>query len=47
VVGVPGRRIGWVGRAGVPLVPKGDRWVCPRTGAEYLLTGDLLSELED
>ena len=47
VVGVPARRIGWVGRAGVPLVPKGDgRLVCPRTGSAYVLTGDLLSELE-
>jgi acetyltransferase-like isoleucine patch superfamily enzyme len=47
VVGVPARRVGWVGRAGVPLVSKEDgRFVCPRTGAEYLLTGDLLSELE-
>jgi len=47
VVGVPARRIGWVGRAGVPLVAKGDdRLACPRTGAEYLLTGDLLSELD-
>jgi acetyltransferase-like isoleucine patch superfamily enzyme len=47
VVGVPARRIGWVGRAGVPLVPKGDgHFVCPRTGSDYVLTGDLLSELE-
>src|SRR5690349_8557576 len=36
VVGVPARRIGWVGRAGRPLVAKGDgTWVCPETGAEY------------
>lgn len=36
VVGVPARRVGWVGRAGVPLqeVDAG-RWRCPRTGAEY------------
>jgi UDP-2-acetamido-3-amino-2,3-dideoxy-glucuronate N-acetyltransferase len=46
VVGVPARRIGWVGRAGVPLVAKDDRLVCPRTGAEYVLTGDVLTELE-
>lgn len=34
VAGTPARRIGWVGRAGVPLQP-GERpgeWVCPRTG---------------
>src|SRR6185436_14113239 len=36
VVGVPGRRIGWVGRAGVPLEAKGGGdFVCPRTGATY------------
>jgi UDP-2-acetamido-3-amino-2,3-dideoxy-glucuronate N-acetyltransferase len=43
VVGVPARRIGWVGHAGVPLESKGDgRFVCPRTGAEYVLRGDAL-----
>lgn len=36
VVGSPARRIGWVGRAGVPLERRdGNRWVCPSTGAEY------------
>jgi len=36
VVGVPARRVGWVGRAGVPLVAKGaGQYVCPRTGVEY------------
>ncbi|MDG4764281.1 acyltransferase [Solwaraspora sp. WMMD406] len=36
VVGVPARRVGWVGRAGVPLVADGDgRYVCPRTGTSY------------
>lgn len=36
VMGVPARRVGWVGRAGVPLVPDGDGgFVCPRTGARY------------
>jgi UDP-2-acetamido-3-amino-2,3-dideoxy-glucuronate N-acetyltransferase len=47
VVGVPGRRIGWVGRAGVPLQPVGDgRWRCPRTGAEYLERDGVLDELD-
>jgi len=37
VVGVPARRIGWVGRAGVRLVADGDgRFVCPETGARYV-----------
>lgn len=35
VAGVPARRIGWVGRAGVPLVADGDRWRCPQTGEVY------------
>ncbi|MGH3122938.1 MAG: acyltransferase, partial [Streptosporangiaceae bacterium] len=36
VAGVPARRIGWVGRAGVPLAGAGEgRWQCPRTGEEY------------
>ncbi|AGZ41460.1 acyltransferase [Actinoplanes friuliensis] len=45
VVGVPARRIGWVGRAGRPLVAKGDgAWVCPETGAGFTETGGLLTE---
>lgn len=36
VAGVPARRIGWVGRAGVPLTDLGDgRWQCPATGDLY------------
>ena len=45
VVGVPARRIGWVGHAGRPLVAKGDgAWVCPETGAEYAETEGRLTE---
>lgn len=44
VVGVPARRIGWVGRSGVRLVQVEDSpgdWECPRTGARYReRTGD-------
>jgi acetyltransferase-like isoleucine patch superfamily enzyme len=39
VAGVPARRIGWVGRAGVRLVARADdagAWTCPETGARYL-----------
>ncbi len=35
VVGVPSRQIGWVGRAGIPLVPlpeSPNEFSCPRTG---------------
>ncbi|MGI5352742.1 acyltransferase [Streptomyces sp. CA-250714] len=38
VAGVPARRIGWVGRAGVRLRPVPERpgeWECPRTGERY------------
>jgi acetyltransferase-like isoleucine patch superfamily enzyme len=35
VVGVPARRVGWVGKAGAPLRADGDQWVCPLTGARY------------
>jgi acetyltransferase-like isoleucine patch superfamily enzyme len=36
VAGVPARRIGWVGRAGVKLAPDGDSaWRCPQTGERY------------
>jgi UDP-3-O-[3-hydroxymyristoyl] glucosamine N-acyltransferase len=45
VVGVPARRIGWVGRAGVRLVAAGDGlWRCPSTGAEYRERGGVLAE---
>ncbi|QEO15043.1 N-acetyltransferase [Agromyces intestinalis] len=45
VVGVPARRVGWVGRAGVPLVEgPTDIWVCPRTGERYRSVGESLVE---
>jgi acetyltransferase-like isoleucine patch superfamily enzyme len=48
MVGVPARRIGWVGRAGVPLAQDGDDpelWVCPTTGAQYRQVND--NQLEE
>ncbi|HEX6869738.1 MAG TPA: acyltransferase [Micromonosporaceae bacterium] len=48
IVGVPGRRVGWVGRAGVPLKSTGDgRFMCPRTGAEYLEVDGVLTEVTE
>ena len=45
VVGVPARRIGWVGRAGVRLEPDGDDvWRCPRTGERFVQEEGLLHE---
>jgi acetyltransferase-like isoleucine patch superfamily enzyme len=36
VAGMPARRIGWVGRAGVPLEEAGGgQWRCPQTGELY------------
>jgi UDP-2-acetamido-3-amino-2,3-dideoxy-glucuronate N-acetyltransferase len=35
VLGVPARRVGWVGEAGRPLVANGDDWRCPVTGRVY------------
>jgi len=45
VAGVPARRIGWVGRAGVRLEDTGDgTWTCPQTGEVYVETDGVLSE---
>lgn len=46
VVGVPARRIGWVGEAGMPLTA-GERegsWVCPSTGARYVESNETLTK---
>lgn len=45
MVGVPARRIGWVGRAGVRLEPvpnKTGGWVCPQTGETYTESDGIL-----
>lgn len=45
VVGVPARRVGWVGRAGHPLTSEdGKTWVCPATAAGYVEVDGLLAE---
>lgn len=46
VVGVPAKRIGWVGKAGTPLQPTDEEnvWVCPTTGARYIETNETLQE---
>lgn len=46
MVGVPARRIGWVGRAGRPLLQDGDGWVCPLSGEHYREEGDGLRFVE-
>lgn len=46
VVGVPARQVGWVGRAGVPLVElEPDTYSCPRTGATYVVVDGALVEV--
>jgi UDP-2-acetamido-3-amino-2,3-dideoxy-glucuronate N-acetyltransferase len=43
VAGVPARRVGWVGRAGVPLEKAGDgRLRCPQTGELFAQVDDVL-----
>jgi acetyltransferase-like isoleucine patch superfamily enzyme len=45
VVGSPARRVGWVGKVGVPLVPDGDgTWRCPQSGDIYTETDGELRE---
>ena len=43
VVGVPARRIGWVGRSGRPLTRDGDDWVCSDTEERYQEFGETLT----
>lgn len=44
VVGVPARRVGWVGPAGVPLEPAGDGlFRCPETGAGFAESDGILA----
>ncbi|WP_042416140.1 acyltransferase [Streptacidiphilus anmyonensis] len=47
VAGVPARRIGWVGRAGLRLTLDAEtgEWVCPQTGAHYAERDGELVEL--
>jgi UDP-2-acetamido-3-amino-2,3-dideoxy-glucuronate N-acetyltransferase len=45
VVGVPARRVGWVGRAGYPLRRHGDAtWQCEKTGDRYAEEKGILHE---
>lgn len=51
VVGSPARRVGWAGRAGVPLTASAGEpgvWICPATGSRYRETApDRLEEMEE
>ncbi|SDO14883.1 Hexapeptide repeat of succinyl-transferase [Klenkia soli] len=45
VVGVPARRIGWVGYAGARLREEGDLLVCPVTGQTFQTADDTIREV--
>ncbi|WP_309108044.1 acyltransferase [Arthrobacter sp.] len=47
MVGVPARRVGWVGKAGEPLKQQDAFWVCPATGTKYIEDGASLKESEE
>ena len=47
VVGVPARRVGWVGQAGHPLRQDGDHWTCPATGRRYVEDQDTIKEVPE
>lgn len=46
VAGVPAKRIGWVGEAGVPLTAgeEPNIWVCPQSGERYLEQDGILTK---
>ena len=46
VAGVPARQLGWVGEAGVPLVPGAvsGMWVCPSSDDQYLENNGVLTK---
>jgi UDP-2-acetamido-3-amino-2,3-dideoxy-glucuronate N-acetyltransferase len=46
VVGSPARRVGWVGRAGIPLTASGEgEWTCPETDERYVEIDGILKEV--
>lgn len=48
VVGVPARRVGWVGKAGIPLRNVGEgAWECTVTGATYRERDGVLEEAQE
>ncbi len=47
VVGSPARRVGWVGKAGVPLVRETEGgWRCPQSGDRYVESDGVLKEAD-
>ena len=46
VAGVPAKRLGWVGKAGLPLRHEDGLWVCPETGDKYIEEKETLREVK-
>ena len=46
ILGVPGGRVGWMGRHGERLVTAGSAWVCPASGFRYREEGEALRCLD-
>lgn len=44
MIGVPAKRVGWVGKAGFPLKHNGSEWVCPESGDRYVEKDGILQE---
>ena len=44
MVGVPAKRVGWVGKAGFPLKNNGSEWVCPESDDRYVEEDGILRE---
>jgi acetyltransferase-like isoleucine patch superfamily enzyme len=47
MAGVPAKRIGWVGKSGLPLREDNGSWVCPHTGSRYEENDGGLREVAD
>ncbi len=44
MVGVPAKQIGWVGKSGVKLVSRDNKYVCPSSNVTYILVNGSLEE---
>ena len=47
VAGNPSRQIGWVGKAGIQLIPDGKLLVCPKTGERYITNDKGIEKTSD
>ena len=47
MAGVPARRLGWVGKAGVPLREENGFWICPVSQTRYVEELNALREVDN